>query len=466
MRIRMTGRQHQALQEHLLPADGREAVAVALCGRRSESSEHDLLIQSIVSIPYDRCELRDRDIVRWPTEDLRPLLEKAGKRHLGILKIHSHPTGYDAFSTVDDESDRELFPSIYGWVDDDLPHASAVMLPTGRMFARVVGAEGKFTHVEQVSVAGDDLKFWFSGHATPSGSNPERTKRHAQAFGDGTTTLLRHLRIGVVGCSGTGSLVIEQLARLDVGSLVLVDPDVIETKNLNRIVNAFAEDARKGRRKVTVLADAIARLETGARIIEIPKLLFDPEAVKVLASCDVVFGCMDKVEGRHLLNRLATFYNIPYFDVGVRLDADGKGGIDQICGTVHYLQPDGSSLVSRKAITMDQVRAEGIQRTNPAEYAKLLKSKYIVGVQEDRPAVISVNMLFASLAVNEFLARLHCFRDDANRDYARLTASLTQTRLISEADGLPCSALARHAGRGDVTPLLDMPELSGPGNGA
>ena len=49
------------------------------------------------------------------------------------------------------------------------------------------------------------------------------------------------MSIAVVGCSGTGSPVIEQLARLGVGRLVLVDPDRVEEKNLNRIVNATRE---------------------------------------------------------------------------------------------------------------------------------------------------------------------------------------------------------------------------------
>jgi hypothetical protein len=34
-------------------------------------------------------------------------------------------------------------------------------------------------------------------------------------------------------------------------------------------------------------------------------------------------------------------------DIGVRLDADGHGGIEDIWGTLHYVQPDGSSLMER-----------------------------------------------------------------------------------------------------------------------
>ena len=50
--------------------------------------------------------------------------------------------------------------------------------------------------------------------------------------------------------------------------------------------------------------------------------------VRAVAGCDVVFGCMDSIDGRHLLNKLATFYVIPYFDPSVKLEADGTGGGD------------------------------------------------------------------------------------------------------------------------------------------
>ncbi len=70
--------------------------------------------------------------------------------------------------------------------------------------------------------------------------------------------LIAHMKIAVVGCSGTGSIVIEQLARLGVGELVIVDPDKVEKKNLNRILNTTLSDAEKKKYKVDVLKSAIA----------------------------------------------------------------------------------------------------------------------------------------------------------------------------------------------------------------
>ena len=169
----------------------------------------------------------------------------------------------------------------------------------------------------------------------------------------------------VVGCSGTGSPVIEQLARLGIGRLVLVDPDKVEEKNLNRILNSTQEDGIQGRLKVEIMSRAIASMGFGTKVDIIPENLATPEAVKAVAECDVLFGCMDGAEGRNLLNRIAAFYVLPYFDVGISLDADEKGGISQAVGAVHYVRPDGSTLLDRGVYTAEEVQAEGLMRTSP-----------------------------------------------------------------------------------------------------
>ncbi len=459
--IRLTGSQHSQLKAHLFPGDGKEAVALALCGRLETDNRWVLTVREIHTVPKEECLERTPDRVRWSTEAVPNLLDRAAREKLSLLKIHSHPGGYERFSTYDDEADRELFASVRGWLDEDRLHTSVIMLPDGRMFGRAIWLDGQFAALSLISVASNDLHFWFTDEAPPQADVlPEFVRRHAQAFGAGTTQTLRRLSIAVVGCSGTGGAVIEQLARLGVGRLVLIDPDRVEEKNLNRILNATMEDARAGRFKVDVLAESVKNLGLGTDVLTLARNLHSPEVVRAVAECDVAFGCMDSIDGRHLLNRLAVYYLLPYLDVGVKLEADGKGGIDQICGTAHYLQPDGSSLLSRGIYSPEQLRAADLRRTNPAAYREQLRSKYIVGVAEERPAVVSVNMLFASLAVNELLLRLHPCRDDGNASYASFCLSLTQGMIYQEPDGQPCERLARHAGRGDVAPLLGLPSLS------
>ena len=88
--------------------------------------------------------------------------------------------------------------------------------------------------------------------------------------------------------------------------------------------------------------------------------------------------------------------------------------------------------------------------------------KYIRGVQEDRPAVISVNSMVAAMAVNEMLARIHRFRYDPNNAYAAQRFAVHEACVFKDAeqDLKVCSILSKEVGRGDVIPLLDRPELS------
>ncbi|MEI8043967.1 MAG: ThiF family adenylyltransferase, partial [Verrucomicrobiota bacterium] len=168
-----------------------------------------------------------------------------------------------------------------------------------------------------------------------------------------------------------------------------------------------------------------------------------------------LFGCMDSVDGRDLLNRLAVFYIIPYFDLGVRLDADGKGSVNVACGSVHYLLPGGSSLLSRQVYSPEGLRVANLRRTNPEQFESELAEGYIKGVKVESPAVISVNGLCATLAVNNLLARLHPFRIESNSEIRHQWFDLINGVFGTNPDGDACRVLHRYVGRGDMEPFLD-----------
>ncbi len=453
--LRITEGHHARLKSHLFPGDGKEVVALLLCGRRPGNERHIFTVQEVVLIPYEECRVREPDRITWPTTFVDSLVAKAHGRGKAIVKVHSHAEGYRFFSEMDDHSDRNLFSAVSSLLDDGLPHASLIMLPSGELFGRVLDENGnQLADLRSITVVGTEITTWNDSRSTETAAFQ---RRHAQAFGSGTIAQLRRLSIAVVGCSGTGSVVIEQLARLGVGRLVLIDPDTVEEKNLNRILNTGKEDI--GKAKVEVLATAIHEFGFGQQVVPLQANLACQDAVLAVAECDIAFGCVDSLEGRHLLNRIATFYLLPYFDVGVRLDADGKGGIEGIAGAVHYLQPGRSSLFSREVYSIQQVEAEEMKRVNPALYEAQRKEGYLRGVNEDRPAVISVNMLFAALTVNEFLARIHPYRNESNENFAYIPGNLSEMTLLPEAEGEDCILLKSHVGRGDTIPLLDRPGI-------
>jgi len=455
--IRLTAEQHERLRRHLFPGDGRESVAPALCGTRLSQDRHVYCLHEILEIPDATCISRSPTHVRWPVERGMEFYGKAASRGMVVMKIHSHPDGYDGFSRFDDESDAALLGNLSRWTDPPRKQISAFMLPDGTLHARLVDDGHDKPPIERVVVVGDEVVTFADTDGNQGFDDADLRTR--QAFGDGTTRLLKSLRIGVAGCSGTGSWVVEMLARLGVGELVLVDPDKIERKNLNRIVNSTGQSASQQEFKVDVLARAVHAMDLGTKVEIHRSDLASRAVIESLAQCDVLFGCLDSADGRDLLNRIATFYTIPFIDVGVRLEADGQGGITQICCAVHYLIPGGSSLFTRGTITSDQIAAEGLRRQDPTQYQARLKEGYIRGVVVDSPAVISINGFAASHAVNELLARLHRFRFEDNSEYRHQTFSLRDGSWVRVPDSPECPLLRKRLGRGDCEPLIDDPTI-------
>lgn len=455
--LRMTGVQHDQLHAHLFPGDGCEAVAILVCGRLDGGERSAFTVQRVVPVPYEECFERTAHRVRWSTDVIDRLLGEVWKHGASLVKVHAHPGGYERFSRYDDESDQALSLAWDGLFGEGRPHGSAIMLPDGHLFGRTLVSGAIGDAIDSTLVVGDDVRFWSARDQQRVRDDDRRT---AQAFGEGTISLLRTLRVAVIGCSGTGSVVIEQLARLGVGAFVLVDPDVVEHKNLNRILNATADDAANKLPKVRLMKRMIDSLGRDQIVVPLQMNLDTREAVQRVAECDVLFGCVDSAEGRNLANRLAAYYVLPYIDIGVSLVADGGGSVSTVAGAIQYVQPDGLSLFERGAYTMEQVRAEETRRATPEAYDALHRQKYIQGVNEERPAVISVNTFFAALAVNEFLARIHPFRNVGNSEFATVRGDLCEVVLYRNPDGPSQGHLMKQVGLGNREPLLDRPSLS------
>lgn len=458
--LKIAGKFYKQLQQHLFPGDGKEAVAIVLCGRY-ESNDHSVLLShKIELIPHEECE-RSEEYVQWKTERLVPLLQEAELTGMAILKIHSHPTGYSEFSSVDDYSDSELFSAVYGWCESNSVHGSAIMLPNGEIFGRVFDHNMIKYPIEKIVIVGDELTIW--NQAQSRNEIDAVSIRTIQAFGEGTYNKLKSLKVAVIGCSGTGSPTIEQLVRLGVSEIILIDPDSIELKNVNRILNTSISDALLGKNKAEHLAEAATNIGLGTKIKYYKTNLYDSiETLKELVTCDVIFGCVDTVDARHLLCQLCNFYLIPYYDLGVRLDADGLGGIQSITASVHYIQPGCSSLLSRGQYTLKRLYDDGLRREDPDEFADQEKRGYVQNANVDRPAVISINMQISSTAVNEFLNRLHPFKDETPDNYAKVTIDYCGSCVINENESAfpPDEYSIRWCGKGDVKPFLRMPTLS------
>ena len=140
------------------------------------------------------------------------------------------------------------------------------------------------------------------------------------------------MRVGVVGCGGTGSAVLEQLARLGVGSLTFVDHDVVTPTNITRIHGSTIADV--DRPKVEMMRDHLADIGLGTELNPVEGNVTRREVMEQLRGCDVVFGYTDDDGGRAVLSRLAYWYLLPVIDMGVIIKSH-EALVSGIFGTHH-----------------------------------------------------------------------------------------------------------------------------------
>ena len=451
--LAMTKCRHKEIKDFLFPGDGLEAAAILVCNQGHGLNYQRLIVADILSLPYER-SVRKEDSVTWPFEKhLAPeKITDIDLKGQSIITIHSHPNGSFEFSTIDDETDEFLRGSVRHWFDDGRPIGSALMVPEGRIRGRTIDSSGNFVEMSSISVVGENIEVW----------KPEREigktgyeEKLSQTFGKGTLALLQSLTVGVVGCSGTGSILLELLARNCVGELVIIDDDFVEEKNLNRIINSTHASARRQEPKVKVLKGAIEAMGVGTHVHAFQGVTDQRRVVKALIDCDVIFGAVDSAYGRYHLDCLASAYCIPYFDVGVNIELDREGDIKAADAVSHYVQPDGSSLLSRNAYTMEQVTAENYYRNDREYYERNRIAGYLAEVGEDQPAVMSINMQAACMAFNDLLARIHRYRLDGNVEFSTQRFRMVHGHYECEVDSMkPHPLLKRYAGLGDESILV------------
>lgn len=420
--FKLTENQLEELKSHLHSGDGLEAVAFGLCGRLNGSKSYTLLLHELFLLPYNDCE-RDVDFVKWKIDSVEHLLEKALENNFAVVKFHSHGIINSNFSELDDKSDNNFFECVYAWVDNDLPHASLIMYPDGSFKGRSIDSKLQFNELSSLNVIGENIVKYDYTENKFSQEIENYISRNKQAFGNKTTEILSSLKIAVVGCSGTGSPTIEQLVRLGVGKILLVDNDRGELANMNRIYGLTMKDAIAKKLKVEAIKEHIENIGFGTDVTILSNLVQDSQyVIDEIASCDIIFGCVDSAEGRHILNMISHYYLIPLIDIGVKFRANGFGGIESINGNVHYIYPGSASLLQRKAYSSKMLADEEIRRTDMVEYQNRIE--YFDNENVHSPAVISVNTLLSSLGVCEMLSRLHPYRYSKNSNYSTTHVNL------------------------------------------
>ena len=137
-----------------------------------------------------------------------------------------------------------------------------------------------------------------------------RYVRNLSALTEAECNLLRGMRVAVIGCGGLGGHLIDQLARIGVGFIRVVDGDVFEPSNLNR--QLLSEVPLLGTGKAQAAADRIARVNPDIQVDAIHAFLTQENAAKILDDCHAVLDGLDNIESRKILSAACRKAGIPY----------------------------------------------------------------------------------------------------------------------------------------------------------
>ena len=137
-----------------------------------------------------------------------------------------------------------------------------------------------------------------------------RYTRNLPALTEEECALLRKKRILVVGCGGLGGHIIDQLARIGIGSLRVVDGDVFEETNLNR--QLLSSVPVLGVSKAKAAADHIARVNPEITVEAVEDFLTEENASDILEGCDIVLDALDNIPSRKVLASACEDAGIPY----------------------------------------------------------------------------------------------------------------------------------------------------------
>ena len=137
-----------------------------------------------------------------------------------------------------------------------------------------------------------------------------RYERNMPALTEAESELLRAKKVAVIGCGGLGGYIIEQLARLGIGTIRIVDGDVFEETNLNR--QLFSDVTVLGQPKTQVSQARIAAVNPEVQVEALHGYLDEHNALEFLRGCDAVVGALDNIYTRRVLESSCEQLGIPY----------------------------------------------------------------------------------------------------------------------------------------------------------
>ena len=392
--ILVTSALHERIMAHLFPGDDDEHGAILRAGVVRSGSSLRLLIQHVEPAQFGTDYVAGQYGYRALTPPfIHREITRCRDSGLAYLAVHNHRTDCHVdFSRIDVESHERGYPALLD-IGCGVP-VGALVYGRRSVAADIWLADGTRRTLGTYRVIGPGITRLYSQPPLGRASDPEHD-RQIRMFGASGQYILAASKVAVVGLGGVGSLVAEYLARLGVGTLVMIDPDMIEDSNLSRVVGATRLDVELGLLKSHIAVRHARELATDATLRPLARDVANESVALTLRDCDYIFLAADSMRARLVVNALAHQYLIPTVQMGTKIRPGAAGEIDDAMCAVRHISPGTGCLWCNGFIDATQLAVEA--KSDDERKAQAY------GLQQPDPSVITLNAVAAAHAVNDFL---------------------------------------------------------------
>jgi hypothetical protein len=374
-------------------AKDEEVISFLFCKRYQVSKYKIRYIAKIWIVPLPDCYEHQSASGLVLTQKFHWYLIKSYLNEgLHVVHIHTHAGEMSPnFSSVDDcyESDYAKFISsnftkkprlISGVFDESLQ-------------------QGQFRIWDRKGLSYQNVKFcrsWFDIPNNPDLlNNTDLMFDRQRIFGDTCQKQLNQLKVTLIGCGGIGSIFAELLGRLGVKKWVLIDPDRLETVNLNRMPGATQEMVEQRWHKVHYVKHLIKKIyPMGSCVKAIPTSLENELAKQEVVNSDLIIVATDNHLSRQIAQELALEYMRPLVCLGTHIDVKPDDTPRMYCRVTVPPLGGGWCLMCGNIINLQRAALESA----PAEINQLAATAgYLEGIHD--PAVFWLNSICASTGV-------------------------------------------------------------------
>jgi len=390
--VAMTEAVDATARAHLLRRDGHEDLCFAFWyPSRGETRLTALIELLILPNPGER---NVHGNASFEAAFLERALAEAASTGSGLALLHSHPLGcgWQGMSPDDVAAEQGTAGAVLGATG--LPFVGLTLAGDNAWSARFWERTAPRTYTDawcgSVRVVGNRLAMHYNSRLAPPPRPTKTQLRTVSAWGEETQADLARLRVGIAGSGSVGGFIAESLVRTGFEDVTLIEFDRIEEHNLDRL--NYATGADVGRLKVEALARHLQPRATAnhCRIDRIAAPVYEEEAFRKALDCDVLFSCVDRPWGRHVLNFIAYAHLIPVIDGGIRVSRNRLGKLAAADWRAH------TATVGRPCLQCLGQYDPGLVQTE--REGNLDDPRYVQGLPDDHPLKSRQNVFAFSMA--------------------------------------------------------------------